>query len=78
MQWIVYIASCKICRLAIAQCVSTGPRIATKYYNDKYIGTAMYVYTYIRTYIALYMIIVAMLCFIYVGLYMELGQEKYM
>ena len=34
MQWIVCIASCKICRLAIAQCVSTGLRIATKYYND--------------------------------------------
>ena len=34
MQWIICIASCKICRLAIAHGVSTGLQIATKYYND--------------------------------------------
>ena len=38
----------------------------------KYIGTAIYVYVRIQ----LYMIIVAELCFIYIGLYMELEQEN--
>ena len=42
----------------------------------KYIGTAIYVC--VRSYIALYDYCSRVLCFIYIGLYMELEQEKYM
>ena len=44
----------------------------------KYIGTATYIYVYVRSYIALYDYCSRVLCFIYIGLYMELEQEKYM
>ena len=43
----------------------------------KYIGTATY-HVYVRSYIALYDYCSRVLCFIYIGLYMELEQEKYM
>ena len=38
--------------------------------NYNYLGTAIYTYSY--------MFIVAVLCFIYIGLYKKLEQEKYM
>ena len=44
----------------------------------KYIGTAIRIYVYVRSYIALYDYCSRVLCFIYIGLYMELEQEKYM
>ena len=34
-------------------------------------------YVYVRSYIALYDYCSRVLCFIYIGLYMELEQEKY-
>ena len=74
---IICIASYKICRLAIAQCVSTGLQIATKYYNDSSTYVYRYSYVYIRMYIAIYVYCSHVMSYLYRSVYRIRARKIY-